>query len=288
MTKKEDARTSITSKGDVILVAGEILGITPGIEFDIYSSLESSWNSKPLGRAKVLTAGGVTSTMELVSGKRTNIGPHAVAIPVSQAQGAFLVRAVVGYAYDCVQLAVAQENESIHSYGRPKLSITTDPNRHAELIVDTESADAPMRFSYDRTSPIHMLGLSHLHISVPQNYAHPSLLVPRIREILQAGAHFFKYLNCAPKEAGIFSKRVEATLCELVEGDDIAVVGGRIVHPLEVLKRLDRNQSHAYEVKALPPDAASGAPVTLYGVEIINKLKLDLFAWMFFFDCSTL
>jgi hypothetical protein len=274
----------------LILFAGDIFGITRNTGFTLYASREAMWDSRPIGRATVLTAGGMWFTMKLEDGEVSNVGLRAVAIQTSEPLETFSVRAC-GESFASVQLAVTQENATLHiARGWPRFNVTSNPHEQVQLVVNTGRTDGQIYFLYDASSTIHKLGLPRLHFSVPHNPTCPDLSALRVREILQASAHFFKYLSCKPasRHTDIFSRSVDASLCELVEGSDIAVVNGRIKHPLVIRKRLTRNQSNAYEVKARSSGDAPGVAKALYGIEIINRLEMDLFVWMFFFDCSSL
>ncbi|KAI0027657.1 hypothetical protein K488DRAFT_74374 [Vararia minispora EC-137] len=286
-----DSSLAQDPESDLILFAGEILGITRATEFSVYSSQTASYLDEPIGRAVVLMAGGTKSTMKFVGGDDCDLGHDAVAIRTSEAQDIFLVSAV-GDALTYVRTALEQQSTDLRSsYGLPQLTVVSNAEERVNLIVNAESAHGTIQFLYPRYSNVYSLGLRRLHLSVPQHLKRPELTAVRVRDVLLAGAHFFKYLTCEPKNhLGVLrGPHVQATLHELAESDDFVMVGNRIDRSMQIVSVLEIDPVlGAYKVRAGKPGIVNGGECAAYGVQLVNNLEHDLFVWMFFFDCSTL
>ncbi|KAI0026501.1 hypothetical protein K488DRAFT_92434 [Vararia minispora EC-137] len=159
---------------------------------------------------------------------------------------------------------------------------------NVRIDTSSNSKDGTIQFLHHESSDIRKLGLREMYLSVPQGGA--ARRATHVRDILQAGAHFFKYLTCEPQTGRrVFREgAVQADLYELVESKDWVLSRGRAVRQMCATKRLKMDPTlKAYKVEAskrIGRDEES----TQYGVQITNnKLEDGLFVWMFFFDCST-
>jgi hypothetical protein len=235
------------------------------------------------------SVGAVTSTVKFPAGRNpSNIPPGAVALQTPGSDdGMFLVH-IENEAIAVVERAMVQALSSPQRRA-PKFSISSSADHDAILSVAVDHVHGAITFCYCDSSPVHRLGLQRLQRTVPQNPAH---LVPaRLRCVLDAGAHFFQYLFTAPKTHArhgiVQANGVRANLCELAQTDDFRILGGRISRVLQIKRRLDIDIGlGGYRVNA-PMAGSTYAQTTPYGVEVVNHLEHELYAWVFFFDCST-
>ncbi|KAI0026559.1 hypothetical protein K488DRAFT_75255 [Vararia minispora EC-137] len=290
VTKLDDNNRVKDLGADLIVYAGEILGIVLGAEFAVYPSWRSFWLGQPQGHALVSAVSGTASLLRTVGGSFCHMEPGAIALQTSKTPETFLVYAADG-ALECVETALAQDNKGLHrAYEWPQLAVTADAEQVVKLVVDADPEDGTIRFLHHKSSVIRELGLQKLCLSVPQDSERPARRATRVRDILQAGAHFFKHLTCEPKQGfSIFKEQhVQVTLHELIEGEDFHVIAdGQIIRQMKTINHLEMDPIlKAYKVNASKWSADDEEP-TLYGVQITNKLAVGLFVWMFFFDCST-
>ncbi|PPQ83371.1 hypothetical protein CVT25_003944, partial [Psilocybe cyanescens] len=305
----------IKENGRLILYDGEILGIIPNTEFAVYTSKMVTINSMLLGNFIVDSVGTTTSSLkctpaefELIEhdsamvtinsmllgnfivdsvGTTTSslkctpaefeLIEHdsAVASSITPSQNKFSVYVANESIHSCVEVAITKENPEDWCR-RPQLN-TDGPSNNLDLILGLSGGE--VNFFYPPLSKVGTLGLERLHFTFPPD---PMLIC----QVLCSAAHFFMYLNHKPQNS-ILQSGVEVHLCELEEINGYQVIGGKIRRKMQSKHRLKPNELLGYEVKAAKARASLDM-VLAYGIEIINKnMDLDLFAWAFFFDCST-
>jgi hypothetical protein len=232
---------------------------------------------------------GLTSTITITYSGSGHLDGALVAVQESPSHDRFLIHATDN-ALERVKTALAHDGASLYeAYGWPQLAVTQNLVDEVKLIVDAGPPDGSIRFLYPRSSSIHELGLQNLQLSFSLDPLHPVRCATRIRDILRAGAHFFKYLNCQPTTyKSHFGNHVDVRLRELAVGKGFVIANRRIQRPLESRDVVARDPNlKAYKVKALAAGEHMDQMTPLYSVEIISRLRWDLFVWVFLFDCST-
>ncbi|KAF7348381.1 hypothetical protein MSAN_01792100 [Mycena sanguinolenta] len=267
----------VKENGNLTVCAGDILGITRGTEFAVYSSKMFTINSTLLGTFVVTATGGTTSSLQCTEAAFKSVEQNsAVASPAAHCQSQFSVHVADESIRSCVEVAVVEENPE-DQYGRPQLSHDASAD-NTDLILRCSGTDE-ISFFHPPLSEVGKLGLERLHYTLPLN---PS----RIRRVLRTAAHFFKYLRHVPQQS-LLCSNVEVHLCELEETDRYEKGLTGIRREMRAKPRLNPGKFGELEVKAAKPKAAiTTAPA--YGIELVNKSGINLFAWAFFFDCSTL
>jgi hypothetical protein len=265
----------VKENGNLTLCAGEILGIIPGTEFAVYTSKVFTIHSTLLGNFVVEDVGVTTSSLKCTPAELDSVEHNsAVASPTTHSQSNFSVHIADESILTCVEVAVAEESPE-DQYGWPQLSTDYSADK-ADLILAPSGNE--ISFLHSPSSEVGRLGLERLFFTLPKDSQ-------RVRRVLRAAAHFFKYLRHKPQK-NLLQSEVQVYLCELEETGDYEKGSAGFRCEMRSKRRLEPGKLGEIEVKA----AKAGAPLTTaYGIEIVNKDEnTDLFAWAFFFDCSKL
>ncbi|KAI0033891.1 hypothetical protein K488DRAFT_69563 [Vararia minispora EC-137] len=261
----------------IVLTAGEMLGVTPQMQFDVYTSKAISLYEECIGKFKVERVGSTSSHLKDI---KTNLD-GAVASPSFASSDTFYVHVPNSTLRATIETAVSEES-SEDRFGRSRID-TSGTASGSDLTLSTDGTN--VCFLYQRSSNISQLGLERLIFTFPSD-------AWRIRRVLRSGAHFFKFLQHEAPHGGVrLRDYVEVRLWELEETNDFTVgVDGKLKRVLEHkhARPLERAASGAYEVLAATAGTyKEGA--RRYGIELMNRLQKDgLFVWAFLFDCSTL
>ena len=267
----------VKENGNLFLCAGAILGITPGTQFAVYTSKVFTITSTFIGNFIVTDVGTTTSSLKGTQAELDSVEHNsAVASPTTHSQSKFSVHVADESILSCVKAAIAEET-SEDQYGRPQLS-TDGLADNADLILLPYGNE--INFLHPPLSEVGKFGLGRLYFTLPQD---PS----RIRRVLRAAAHFFKYLRHEPRQS-LLQSEVKVYICELEETDDYESGPAGIRREMRSKRRLEPGKHGEIEVKVAEARVAlTTAPA--YGIEILNgDRNANLFAWAFFFDCSTL
>jgi hypothetical protein len=257
----------------VTLRAGEIHGITVNTEFAVYSSEFFTTTDTPLGYLIVAKVNAFTCIMKLPEG-HPDFAIESGAVALQTRAGStekFLVH--IGDDLDCVLEALARE---IRDPTPERWQISLAPPDIAELSVVADGSDVAF---YHQHPDVRRLGLERLFYTVPQNADH-------VQRALRGAAHFFGHLRNSPQK-GLLRNRVDVRMYELEESDQ---PNPDTEDPSFILQPMDRvvdDGSSILTVKA----AVAGSDeevLPIYGIELVNNTRVDLYAWVFYFDMSTL
>lgn len=269
----------VKANGQLTLLAGEIHGITPGTEFDVYASEVFSVREQLLGHFVVQHAGSTSSSL---SGSQDDLQRVqeglSVATPTSRLQHTLSLHIPRDDVRNLAARSLDSESPE-DQHGRSQINANGSRDE-ADLIVATTS-DGQLCFLHPPTNETCKLGLRQLTYTMPQD-------PPSMRRVFRAAAKFFLHLRNEPSQKMGLKDRVRVRIYELNEADKRAIVGNRLVRIIEP-KSLHKEygiDSGPVEVVAAEAGAKpSSAP--RYGVALANTFDSDLFVWMFLFDCST-
>ncbi|KAH9485774.1 hypothetical protein JR316_0002689 [Psilocybe cubensis] len=270
----------IKDNGKLILCAGGMVGVHTGTEYGVYTSKVFSINSTLIGNFVVGAVGATTSSL-ICSEEELKLIEYesAVASPRVASPSKFFVHVGDDSIVSCVKDAIQRENPE-DQFGRPQLCFdVTSPVDNLDWDLTLDIRDGEIAFLYPKKSKVGKFGLDGLQFTL-------SLDSPRVRRVLRSAAHFFDHLN-RESQSGNLKDGVEVFLCELEDSSSYEIVNGKIRREMKFKRRLPTAAHGAYEVEAAMAGSQSNS-IPAYGIEIVNKTKFPLFAWVFFFDCSTL
>ncbi|KZV77213.1 hypothetical protein PENSPDRAFT_679412 [Peniophora sp. CONT] len=270
------------------LDAGEVHGVSKDASFAVYANRHAFTSGGPsFGELVVDKAHPVTSSLLPVEGLVWSLPEDvsdAVAVMTrAGSRSAFRVHIDTGK-YPKLHVAVEALAKEVceptnRDYSWISLAITSKEEAQVSLELTADDTDVVFEILDEQ---IRALGLQRLNGTVPCDES-------SLRSALRSAAHFFYHLRSSPQEVNLglaVSARVRV-LRKSVElqsgipmpvylpvGDSTCVQNDKVFYPEMPRHRRGR-----------------GMHRTLYAVDVFNKSPkggYSLFAWMFYFDCSTL
>ena len=250
-----------------ILEAGEVHGITSGMEFAIVPSRDIDIKNIPMGT--------LCSELDLIQPFRSELrrlsdAPSDFDIPAYSF--AFPTRAGES---EALRLHVPVDPKLISVFQAIALQMTVRiPGQRTIILVDQDKAE--LSVGVDANGEVEFklcdsvttgYGMTRLYHTLPPQ-------VKFIQPVIPAAAHFFWHLRRQPKEC-VLHHKVDLSFHKLVETDKFDDI-------LKPIMEASKENLNVRGVVDIDVDDET------YGMTIQNKSEAELYVSLFYFDCSNL
>jgi hypothetical protein len=251
-----------------VLEAGEVHGITDGMEFAVVPSRDFDIKNIPMGTLR--------SELDLIQPFRSELRRLSDAtFPFDIPAYSFALPTRAGES-EALRLHVPVDLKLISVFQAITLQLTSRvPGQRTIVLVDKDKADLSVGVDANGKVEFNLCdsvttgyGLTRLYYTLPPQ-------VRYIQPVIPAAAHFFWHLRRQPKEC-VLHHKVDLSFHKLVET-------GKFDDTLKPIMQASKENLNVRGVVDIDADDE-----TPYGMTIQNKSAEELYVSLFYFDCSKL